>query len=148
VSGAGPRAYSTPGSVLRMTTPGFRLVCTPSALTGAPAGWAREMLRDGEIALLAAEGLGAVNDVAHNLGLFSLPVVRSETSAELQDQTVMAYGDALPLIWIAPGFSDDTLEWARTRGQMTLLVESEGTLASEDRRRIDRFVAILGRQSE
>ena len=31
---------------------------------------------------------------------------------------------------------------------MTLLVEARGPLADDERRRIDRFVAILGRQSE
>ena len=31
---------------------------------------------------------------------------------------------------------------------MTLLVEASGPLSTEERRRIDRFVAILGRQAE
>jgi hypothetical protein len=31
---------------------------------------------------------------------------------------------------------------------MTLLVEADGPLSDDERRRIDRFVATLGRQSE
>jgi hypothetical protein len=31
---------------------------------------------------------------------------------------------------------------------MTLLVEVHGTLPDDDRRRIDRFVSLLGRQAE
>ena len=66
-----------------MSEPSFRFVCVPDALTGAPSGWAREMLRDGEIALLAGDGgLEAVNGVAHDLGLVSVPLVRGEDSAQ------------------------------------------------------------------
>ena len=49
------------------TEPRFRLVSAPSALVGAPAGWAREMLREGAVALLGDEGLSAVNAVAQEL---------------------------------------------------------------------------------
>ena len=126
----------------------FRFVCAPSALEGAPAGWAREMLQDGEVAVLAGEGIDAVNDVAHGLGLVSIPIVRSETTREQQDATVIAYAGSLPLIWVAGAFSAEAASWARARGPMTLLVESGGALPDEERRRIDRFVAILGRQSE
>jgi len=127
----------------------FRFVCVPSALQGAPVGWARDMLEEGEIALLAdSGGLEAVNDVAHALELPSIALVRGEPDAARQEETVIAYAGSLPLVWIAPGFSESAREWARQRGPMTLLVSAQGSLTDEERRRIDRFVATLGRQSE
>jgi hypothetical protein len=132
-----------------MAEPSFRFVCVPDALAGAPSGWAREMLQDGEIALLAGDGgLEAINGVAHDLGLVSVPVVRGEGSAERQEQTVMAYAENLPLVWVGAGFGDGATAWARDRGPMTLLVAAAGPLEDEERRRIERFVATLGRQSE
>ena len=132
-----------------MAEPSFRFVCVPDALAGAPSGWAREMLQDGEIALLAGDGgLRAINGVAHDLGLVSVPVVRGEDSAEHQEQTVMAYAENLPLVWVGAGFGDGATAWARDRGPMTLLVAAAGPLDDEERRRIERFVATLGRQSE
>lgn len=127
----------------------FRFVCVPAALSGTPAGWARDMLDDGEIALVAdAGGLEAVNDVAHALELPSIALVRGEQDASRQEQTVIAYAASLPLVWVAPGFSDSARDWARERGPMTLLVSAEGPLTDDERRRIERFVATLGRQSE
>jgi hypothetical protein len=132
-----------------MAEPSFRFVCVPDALAGAPSGWAREMLQDGEIALLAGEGgLDAVNAVAHDLDLMSVPLVRGEESTQRQEQTVMAYAENLPLVWVSAGFGDGASMWARDRGPMTLLVAAGGPLAEEERRRIERFVATLGRQSE
>jgi hypothetical protein len=132
-----------------MAEPSFRFVCVPDALAGAPSGWAREMLRDGEIALLAGDGgLEAVNAVAHDLDLMSVPLVRGEESGKRQEQTVMAYAENLPLVWVSAGFGDGATAWARDRGPMTLLVAAGGPLAEEERRRIERFVATLGRQSE
>lgn len=132
-----------------MAKPGFHFVCTASALTGAPAGWVGEMLRDGEIALLAdAGGVRAVSEVAHAIGVLSTPVLRSEETPARQHETVMEYADGLPLVWIDEAFSPAVTEWAQTRGPMTLLVPSAGPLADDERRRIERFVAILGRQSE
>jgi hypothetical protein len=132
-----------------MAEPSFRFVCAPDALAGAPSGWAREMLQDGEIALLAGDGgLEAINGVAHDLGLVSVPVVRGEDSAERQEQTVMAFAENLPLVWVGAGFGDGATAWARDRGPMTLLVAAAGPLEDEERRRIERFVATLGRQSE
>jgi hypothetical protein len=62
-----------------MAEPSFRFVCVPNALAGAPAGWAREMLHDGEIALLPDDGgLEAINHVAHDLDLASVALVRGE----------------------------------------------------------------------
>ncbi len=106
------------------------------------------MLKEGEVALQAEVDLGPVNQAAHDLGLNAIAVVRSEGSRELQEQTVIAYAESLPLVWVAPEFSDSARKWARERGPMTLLNEADGPLDDEARRRIDRFVAILGRQSE
>ena len=132
-----------------MAEPSFRFVCVPDALAGAPSGWAGEMLQDGEIALLpGAGGLEAINAVAHDLGLVSVPLVRGEDSAGLQEQTVMAYAESLPLVWVSAGFSDGATVWARDRGPMTLLVAADAALSDDERRRIERFVATLGRQSE
>jgi hypothetical protein len=129
--------------------PLFRVVCVPAALQGAPAGWAIEMLHDGHVALLAdSSGLDGVSAVAHALGTESVSVLRSEDTPARQDETVMAHAGSLPLVWLAPGFSDPVRTWARDRGPMTLLVEVDGGLADETRRVIERFVASLGRQAE
>ncbi len=127
----------------------FRFVCVPAALQDAPAGWARDMLEEGEIALLPdSGGLTAVNEVAHSLDLSSIALVRGERDAARQEETVIAHAGSLPLVWVAPGFSESARRWARERGPMTLLVAADGPLTDEERRRIDRFVATLGRQSE
>lgn len=126
----------------------FRFVCAPSALVGTPAGWARDMLEEGEVALLSSEGIEAVDRVAHDLDQRSIVLVRTEQSRDLQDETVMAYAGALPLVWVAADFTATARRWARDRGPMTLLSEATGALGDEERRRIDRFLAILGRQSE
>ena len=132
-----------------MPEPTFRFVCVPTALAGAPHDWAREMLRDGEIALLAdGGGLDAINEVAHTLGLASVPLVRGEESAAAQEATVIAHAAGLPLVWIAAAFTDSAATWARDRGPMTLLVTADAPLSEQERRRIERFVATLGRQSE
>ena len=132
-----------------MPVPSFRFVCVPAALEGAPANWAREMLVDGEIALqVDGGGFAAISDVAHSLHLVSVSVLRTEQSADRQEQTVIAHAQSLPLIWVAEVFSDHATRWARERGPMTLLVQATGPLSESERRRIDRFVATLGRQSE
>jgi hypothetical protein len=133
---------------VRVPEPRFRFVCLPSALAGTPAGWARDMLEEGEVALLASEGLDAINQVAHNLGQIAVALVRTEETREQQDRAVMAYADTLPLVWVAADFADEVQRWAHDRGPMTLLSEAGGPLADEERRRIDRFLAMLGRQSE
>ena len=131
-----------------MSEPAFRFISAPSALIGAPAGWAAEMLRAGEVALLAAEGLDGVNQVARDLRQPSISVIRAEADPAAQDRTVIDYAAGLPSIWVAATFSEPVASWARDRGPMTLLVESAQPLSDEERRRIDRFVASLGRQSE
>jgi len=132
-----------------VAAPLFRLVCVPSALDGAPAGWAAEMLVDGDVALQPdSSGLGGIDSVAHALGVAAVPVMRSEPSDSRRDATVKDHAGSLPLVWLAPGFSDDVRTWAHDRGPMTLLVDVDGPLSEDDRRRIERFVALLGRQAE
>jgi len=135
--------------VPEVAEPGFRFVSTASSLSGTPGGWARDMLREGEIALVAdAGGLEAIDAVAHALGVVTIPVVRGEASAEAREQSVMSHAAALPLVWVAPAFSDGARAWARERGPMTLLIESGAPLSEDEQHRIERFVATLGRQSE
>jgi hypothetical protein len=123
----------------------FRMVCVPAALDG----WSADMLRDGEVALLAdGGGLDAMDRVAHALDSTTFRVVRREATAGAQEATVIAYAASLPLVWIAPAFSEEARTWARDRGPMTLLVEAADALPDVERRRIERFLAILGRQSE
>ena len=131
-----------------MPSPSFRFVCGPAALAGGRAAWAREMLADGEIALLADDGLEAVNAVAHDLDLVSVPLIRGERTRSAQERTVIAYAASLPLVWVASSFEDETTSWAHDRGPMTLLIATAGPLSEDEQRRIDRFVATLGRQSE
>jgi hypothetical protein len=129
--------------------PVFRMVCSPSALADAPRGWAVETLRDGEVALLVDDGgLEAINAAAHALDLVTVSIVRSEESGVLQGQTVIAFAGSLPLVWVGAGFSDSVRNWARERRPMTLLVEVDGPLPDEERVRIGRFLALLGRQTE
>jgi hypothetical protein len=132
-----------------MTDPIFRLVCVPAALEQAPDGWVAELLRDADIALLVdGSGLAGIDAVAHALGRPTVPVVRSEATPAEQDETVIEHAGALPLVWLGTGFSPRVRAWARDRGPMTLLVEVEGALPEEERRRVERFVALLGRQAE
>jgi hypothetical protein len=127
----------------------FRLVCGAAALEGAPEGWARMILSQGEIALLIDDGgLDTINAVAHELGLVSMPVLRAEATAQEQEQTVIEHAARLPLVWVADAFSEAVRAWAHDRGPMTLLVQSSGALPETERHRIERFVASLGRQSE
>jgi hypothetical protein len=129
--------------------PLFRLVCVPAVLDDAPTGWATAMLRQGEMALqVDGGGLEAIDAVAHALDLVAVSVLRTERTADEQERTVIAYARSLPLVWIAGAFSDAARGWARRRGPMTLLVEAARPLGEDDRLRIDRFVALLGRQAE
>ena len=132
-----------------MPDPVFRLVCLPAALADTPATWAREMLGDGELALLPGEGgLDAVGAVAHRLGLVSMTLLRGEATDAAQADTVITFAGSLPLVWVGREFSGRVSAWARSRGPMTLLVQADGPLSDDERRRIERFVATLGRQSE
>lgn len=129
--------------------PLFRLVCTAGVLHGAPAGWVSAMLQEGELALLVDDGgLEAITSLAHALDLVTIPLLRTEGSPATQDSTVMSYAGSTPLVWIAPAFGEAATRWAHGRGPMTLLVEADGDLSPDERRRIERFVVILGRQAE
>jgi hypothetical protein len=125
------------------------MVSSPAALAGAPQGWAAATLRDGEVALLVdGGGLKAINAVAHVLDLASVSIVRSETTDVAQAETVMTFAGSLPLVWVAASFSDPVRVWARERRPMTLLVEAAGALPDSERGRVERFLALLGRQTE
>lgn len=133
----------------RVSDPLFRLACAPAVLDGAPAGWLEAMLEEGEIAVLAdSGGLDAITALAHALDLVTVPVLRAEQTPEQQEVTVIAYAAAKPLIWIAPSFGEDARRWAHERGPMTLLVDAAGPLSDDERKRIERFAVILGRQAE
>jgi hypothetical protein len=136
-------AFTLPG----VSDPIFRLVCLPAALGEAPAGWA--MLSEGELALLPGDGgLGEVAELAHRLDLVSIELLRGEATPAAQEDTVIAFAGSLPLVWIAGEFSQRAHGWAERRGPMTLLVDAAGSLSADDLRRVERFVATLGRQSE
>jgi hypothetical protein len=132
-----------------MAGPLFRLVCTPGILDGAPEGWVGSMLEEGELALLVDDGgLEAVSAVAHRLDLVTVQVLRTEESSEEQERTVMTYAGSKALVWVAGTFGDAATTWARDRGPMTLLVETGEPLSDDERKRVERFVVILGRQAE
>ncbi len=129
--------------------PIFRMVCTPAALAGAPQGWAAETLRDGELALLVDDGaLEAINAAAHALGLVTVSIVRQEETTSEQAQTVIAFADSFPLVWVSAGLTDSERAWARERRPMTLLIDTDGALPDTERGRIERFLALLARQTE
>lgn len=137
------------GDSLALMTPLFRLVSSPAALEGAPAGWATDLLLEGEIAFLAdGGGIDAVSEAAHTLGYLTVPLVRTEPTETAQEGTIIDFAASLPLIWVAPSFTDHARTWAHDRGPMTLLIESAGGLTEEDRGRLARFVSILGRQTD
>ncbi len=132
-----------------MSTPIFRLVTGPAALASTPEGWATDMLTDGHVSLLIDDGgIDAISDAAHALGAEAVTVLRHEATQELQEATVRKHTHGLPIIWIGKSFSDDARKWATSRGQMTLLVETDGPLSEEERGRISRFAAMLGRQTD
>lgn len=129
--------------------PNFRMVCTPAALAGAPPGWAPETLRDGELALLVdGGGLEAINAAAHALEIVTISIVRQETTPAQEADTVMAFADAFPFVWVGARFTDAERSWAHERRPMTLLVEVDGPLPDGERGRIERFIALLARQTE
>lgn len=107
------------------------------------------MLEEGELALLADDGgLAAITALAHALDLVVVPLLRAEQTPAQQEATVIAYAEAKPLVWIAPSFSDEATRWAHRRGPMTLLLQAAGPLSEEERKRVERFAVILGRQAE
>lgn len=132
-----------------MPDPVFRLVAPASALEGAPADWTVELLGQGELALAVDErGLDGVDAVARTLGRPAVSVLRREPTPAEAEASVREFAGGLALVWIAASFGDSARAWARDRAPMTLLVEHDGPLPGDERRRIERFVAILGRQAE
>lgn len=132
-----------------MTDLVFRLVAPASAFERAPAGWAKELLHQGEMALaLDAGELDAIDAVARALDQPAVAVLRRESTSAAAEASVREFAAGLALVWIAPAFGDDARAWARDRAPMTLLVEHDGPLPDDERRRIERFVAMLGRQAE
>jgi hypothetical protein len=106
------------------------------------------MLRDGVVAVTADDGgLRAIDAAARTLGATAIAVVRGEDTPAEQERTVIAHAGSLALVWVAPSFSDDARAWAQKRGPMTLLVAVDGKLPEEERRRVERFVAILSGQA-
>lgn len=132
-----------------MADPLFHLVCAPRVLAAAPEGWVAAMLEEGDIAVLADDGgLDAIAALAHALDLVTIPVLRTEDTRERQEATIMTYAGAKPIVWIAPEFGEEATRWAQRRGPMTLLVEAAAPLSDDERKRVERFAVILGRQAE
>ena len=127
----------------------YRLVCAASALAGTPAGWAVETLRDGAITLLPDDGgLEAIDAAARTMDQVEVSVLRRAGGVAEQEQEVIAFADAMPLIWVAADFSQATRSWAHERGPMTLLVPAAGALPDDQLARIARFVTLLARQTD
>ncbi len=127
----------------------FRLACAPAVLDEAQPAWVATILEEGELAVLAGPGgLDEITALAHALDLVTVPVLRAEQTPEQQEATVIAYADGKPLVWVAASFSDDAARWAEQRGPMTLLIEADGPLSQDERKRVERFAVILGRQAE
>ena len=107
------------------------------------------MLDEGELALVAdGGGLDAISELAHRLDLLTVTLLRSERHPEQLAATIMRFAGSKPLVWVAPAFGEATVAWAHARGPMTLLVESADALTEDERKRVERFVVILGRQAE
>lgn len=132
-----------------MADPLFRLACAPAVLDSRSDEWVATILEEGELAVLADDGgLAAITALAHTLDLVVVPVLRDEQTPAQQEATVIAYAESKPLVWIAPSFSDEATRWAHQRGPMTLLLEASGPLSEDERKRVERFAVILGRQAE
>jgi hypothetical protein len=134
---------------LSTVAPIFRIVCRPASLDGTPPGWVAATLRDGDVALLVDDGgLEAIDAAARALDQVTVSILRREPTAAEQEGTVITYAGSLPLIWVAPEFTESVQDWAHDRGPMTLLIEAGGALPDAERARIGRFVALLARQTE
>lgn len=132
-----------------MPDPLFRLACATAVLDHAPADWLTTLLEEGELAVLPdGRGLDAVTALAHALDLVVVPVLRAEQTREQQEATVISYAASKPLVWIAASLSEDAKRWAQERGPMTLTIECDGPLSEAERKRVERFAVILGRQAE
>lgn len=127
----------------------YRLVATSTAIARTPDGWVAETLRDGAVTLVIDHGgLDAIDAAARALDQVAVSVLRRESGAEAQEQAVIAFAGAMPLIWVGAEFSERARSWARERGPMTLLVPAPDALPADELARIARFVTLLSRQSD
>jgi hypothetical protein len=129
-----------------VSEPGFHFVCVPSALVGLPAEWVTDMLGDGKIALLVdGGGFAAIDEVAHTLGLISVPLPATRGNGGASG----GHGDGVRRSPPARvGGRRPQRDGHRLGEQSPPDDVATGPLSEDERRRIDRFVAILGRQSE
>lgn len=127
----------------------YRLVATSTAVARTPDGWVAETLRDGAVTLVIDHGgLDAIDAAARALGHVAVSVLRRESGAEAQEEAVIAFAGAMPLVWVSAQFSERTRTWARERGPMTLLVPASDALPADELARIARFVTLLSRQTD
>jgi len=127
----------------------YRLVATSTAVARTPAGWVAETLRDGAVTLVIDHGgLDAIDAAARALGQVAVSVLRREAGAQAQEEAVIAFAGAMPLVWVNAQFSERTRTWARERGPMTLLVPAADVLPADELARIARFVTLLSRQTD
>ena len=127
----------------------YQLVATSTAIAQTPDGWVAETLRDGAVTLVIDDGgLEAINAAARALDQVAVSVLRRESGPEAQEEAVIAFAGAMPLIWVAAQFSERVTSWAHERGPMTLLVPASGALPTGELTRIARFVTLLSRQTD
>jgi hypothetical protein len=129
--------------------PVYQLVATSTAVAQTPDGWVAETLRDGAVTLVIDDGgLDAINAAARALDQVAVSVLRRESGPEAQEEAVIAFAGAMPLVWVGAQFSERATTWAHERGPMTLLVPASGALPDGELARIARFVTLLSRQTD
>ena len=122
----------------------YQLVATSTAIAQTPHGWVAENLRDGAVSLVIDDGgLDAINAAARALDQVAVSVLRRESGPQAQEEAVIAFASAMPLVWVGAGFSERVRSWAHERGPMTLLVLASGALPADELARIARFVTLL-----
>ncbi|MDQ6730755.1 MAG: hypothetical protein M3022_10730 [Actinomycetota bacterium] len=127
----------------------YRLVATSTAIAQTPDGWVAETLRDGAATLVIDDGgLDAIDAAARALDQVAVMVLRRESGPEAQEEAVIAFAGAMPLVWVGAQFSERARRWAHARGPMTLLVPASGALPAAELTRIARFVTLLSRQTD
>ena len=127
----------------------YQLVATSTAIAQTPDGWVAETLRDGAVTLVIDDGgLDAINAAAQALDQVAVSVLRRESDPDAQEEAVIAFAGAMPLVWVAARFSPRVTTWAHERGPMTLLVPASGALPASELARIARFVTLLSRQTD
>ncbi len=127
----------------------YRLVATSTAVARTPDGWVAETLRDGAVTLVIDDGgLDAIDAAARTLDQVAVSVLRRESRPEAQEDAVIAFAAAMPLVWVSARFSVRTRTWAHERGPMTLLVPASDALPAAELARIARFVTLLSRQTD